>query len=107
MKKTTNFSPEVRERAVRMVREHQGEHESQWAAIGSIAAKIGCTAETLRRWVRQAEKDSGERAGATSAERERIKELEREVRELRQANEILRKASAYFAQAELDRPFKR
>ena len=90
-----------------MVREHQGEHESQWAAIGSIAAKIGCTAETLRRWVRQAEKDSGERAGATSVERERIKELEREVRELRQANEILRKASAYFAQAELDRPFKR
>ena len=90
-----------------MVREHQGEHESQWAAIGSIAAKIGCTAETLRRWVRQAEQDRGERAGATSAERERIKELEREVRELRQANEILRKASAYFAQAELDRPFKR
>ena len=107
MKTSTNFSPEVRERAVRMVREHQGEHESQWAAIGSIAAKIGCTAETLRRWVRQAEKDSGERAEATSAERERIKELEREVRELRQANEILRKASAYFAQAELDRPFKR
>ena len=90
-----------------MVREHQGEHESQWAAIGSIAAKIGCTAETLRRWVRQAEQDRGERAGATSAERERIKELEREVRELRQANEILRKASAYCAQAELDRPFKR
>ena len=107
MKTTTNFSPEVRERAVRMVREHQGEHESQWAAIGSIAAKIGCTAETLRRWVRQAEQDRGERAGATSAERERIKELEREVRELRQANEILRKASAYCAQAELDRPFKR
>jgi len=107
MKTSTNFSPEVRERAVRMVREHQGEHESQWAAIGSIAAKIGCTAETLRRWVRQAEKDSGERAGATSAERERIKELEREVRELRQANEILRKASAYFAPAELDRRFKR
>ena len=107
MKTSTNFSPEVRERAVRMVREHQGEHESQWAAIGSIAAKIGCTAETLRRWVRQAEKDSGERAEATSAERERIKALEREVRERRQANEILRKASAYFAQAELDRPFKR
>jgi transposase len=107
MKTSTHFSPEVRERAVRMVREHQGEHESQWAAIGSIAAKIGCTAETLRRWVRQAEQDRGERAGATSAERERIKELEREVRELRQANEILRKASAYFAQAELDRPFKR
>jgi transposase-like protein len=107
MKASTNFSPEVRERAVRMVRAHQGEHESQWAAIGSIAAKIGCTAETLRRWVRQAEQDSGERVGATSAERERIKALEREVRELRQANEILRKASAYFAQAELDRPFKR
>ena len=107
MKTSTNFSPEVRERAVRMVREHQGEHESPWATIGSIAAKIGCTAETLRRWVRQAEQDRGERAGATSAERERIKELEREVRELRQANEILRKASAYFAQAELDRPFKR
>jgi transposase len=107
MKKTTNFSPEVRERAVRMVREHQGEHESQWAAICSIATKIGCTAETLRRWIRQSEKDNGERGGTTTAERERIKELEREVRELRQANEILRKASAYFAQAELDRPFKR
>ena len=107
MKTSTNFSAEVRERAVRRVREHQGEYESQWAGMGSIAAKIGGTAETLRRWVRQAEKDSGERAGATSAERERIKELEREVRELRQANEILRKASAYFAQAELDRPFKR
>ena len=107
MKTSINFSPEVRERAVRMVREHQGEHESQWAALGSISAKIGCTAETLRRWVRQAEQDRGERAGATSAERERIKELEREVRELRQANEILRKASAYFAQTEFDRPFKR
>ena len=90
-----------------MVREHQGEHESRWAAIGSIAAKIGCTAETVRRWVRQAGQDRGERAGATSAEWERIKAWEREVRELRQANEILRKASAYFAQAELDRPFKR
>ena len=90
-----------------MVREHQGEHESPWAAIGSIAAKIGCTAETLRRWVRQAEKDSGERGGAPSAERERIKALEREVRELRPANEILRQASAYFAQAELDRTLKR
>lgn len=106
MKTSTNFSPEVRERAVCMVREHRGEHESQWAANCSIATKIGCTAETLRRWVRQAEKDSGERAGATSAERERIKELEREVRELRQANEILRKASAYFAVAELDRRSK-
>lgn len=92
MKTSTNFSPEVRERAVRLVREPQGEHGSQWVAICSIAAKIGCTAETLRRWVRQAEKDSGERAGVTTAERERIKALEREVRELRQANEILRKA---------------
>ena len=107
MKTSTSFSLEVRERAVSMVREHQGEHESQWAAICSIATKIGCATETLRRWVRQAERDSGEREGATSAEQERIKELEREVRELRQANEILRKASAYFAQAELDRPFKR
>ena len=100
MKTSTNFSPEVRERAVRRVREHRGEHESQWATICSIAAKMGCTAETLRRWVRQAERDSGEREGVTTAERERIKALEQEVRELRQA-------SAYFAQAELDRPFKR
>jgi transposase-like protein len=106
MKTATKFSPEVRERAVRLVREHQGEHQSQWAAIQSIAGKIGCTAETLRRWLRQAERDSGEREGLTTAERERIKALEREVRELRQANEILRKASAYFAQAELDRRFK-
>ena len=103
----TNFSPEIKERAVRLVREHQGEHESQWAAICSVATKIGCTAETLRRWVRQAEKDRGERAGATTAEQARIKELEREVWELRQANEILRKASAYLAQAEQGRPFKR
>ena len=103
-KKTANrFSPEVRQRAVRMVLEHGGDHASQWAAIGSIAAKIGCTAETLRKWVRQAERDAGQRPGATSEERERIKALEREVRELRQANEILRKASAYFAMAELDR----
>jgi len=101
------YSPEVRERAVRMVFEHAGEHTSQWAAIGSIAAKIGCTAETLRGWVRQAERDQGKRLGPTMDEQERIKALEREVRELRQANEILRKASAYFAQAELDRPFKR
>ncbi|ORE96958.1 transposase [Aurantimonas sp. 22II-16-19i] len=106
--KTTNrFSAEVRERAVRMVLEHQSDHASQWAAIGSIAAKIGCTAETLRNWVRQAERDQGLRPGPSSEERDRIKALEREVRELRQANEILRKASAYFAQAELDRPFKR
>jgi len=92
-KKTSNkFSPEVRARAVRMV--------------ASIAAKIGCTGETLRNWVRQAERDAGARPGATTDERERIKALERENRELRQANEILRKASAYFAQAELDRRFK-
>jgi len=106
-KRTTNrFSPEVRSRAVRMVFEHRGEHASQWAAIGSIAAKIGCTAETLRGWVRQAERDQGARAGPTTEDRERIKALERENRELRQANEILRKASAYFAQAELDRRSK-
>ena len=90
-----------------MVLEHQGDYASQWAAISSVAAKIGCTAETLRRWVRQAERDQGLRDGTTSEERERTKALERENRELRQANEILRKASAYFAQAELDRPFKR
>ena len=107
MKKSVKFSPEVRERSVRMVLEHQGEYESQWAAICSIAAKVGCTHETLRRWVREHETDSGARPGTTTAEQERIKVLEREVRELRQANEILRKASAYFAQAELDRPFKR
>ncbi len=107
MKTSTNYSPEVRERAVHLVREHQSEYPSQWAAIQSIAAKIGCTAETLRRWLRQDEQDHGEREGPTTVEQERIKELEREVRELRQANEILRKASAYFAQAELDRPFKR
>ena len=89
-----------------MVLEHAAEHGSQWGAIGSIAAKIGCTAETLRGWVRQAERDQGVRPGATTEERERIKALEREVRELRQANEILRKASAYFAQAELDRRSK-
>jgi len=90
-----------------MVSEHQSEHASRWAAINSIAAKIGCTGETLRSWVRRAERDQGVRAGPTTEERDRIKALERENRELRQANEILRKASAYFAQAELDRPFKR
>ena len=106
MSRQTRYSPEVRARAVRMVFEHLGEHASEWAAIGSIAAKIGCTAETLRGWVRQAERDQGQRAGPTTEGRERIKALEREVRELRQANEILRKASAYFAMAELDRRSK-
>ena len=106
MKTSKSYSPEVRARAVRMVFEHEGEHASQWAAIASIAGKIGCTPETLRLWVRQAEREAGPRAGPTSAERERVKALERENRELRQANEILRKASAYFAQAELDRRFK-
>ena len=103
MGRERRYSPEVRERAVGMVLEHQGDHGSQWAAITSIAAKFGCTAETLRRWVRQAEIDHGVRGGLSSDERQRMKELEREVRELRRANEILRKASAYFAQAELDR----
>ena len=103
-KKTSNrFSPEVWQRAVRMVLEHGGDHASQWAAIGSIAGKIGCAAETLRTWVRQAERDRGQRPGPATDERERIKALEREVRELRKANKILRKASAYFAFAELDR----
>jgi transposase len=103
MSRQSRYSPEVREWAVRMVLEHQDEQPSQWAAIGSIAAKIGCTAETLRKWVRRTETDQGRRPGLTSTERERVKQLEREVRELRRANEILRKASAYFAQAELDR----
>ena len=102
MKRTPPYSPEVRERAVRMVFDHRSEYASPYEAIRSIASKIGCSGETLRKWVRQAERDQGLRAGPTSEERERIKALEREVRELRQANEILRKASAYFAQAELD-----
>ncbi len=105
-KTSQRFSPEVRDRAVRMVAEHRAEHASQWAAIVSIAGKIGCTAETLRRWVHEAERDHGRRSGPTTDERERLKQLERENRELRQANEILRKASAYFAQAELDRRSK-
>ena len=103
MSTSKRYSPEVQERAVRLVFEHEGEHESQWAAIGSMAAKIGCTAETLRKWVRQAERDRGRRAGLSTTERDRLKELERENRELKRANEILRKASAFFAQAELDR----
>ena len=97
------YPAELRERAVRLVREQEAEHPSLAAAIRSVAAKIGCSAETLRLWVRRAERDGGRRGGATADERERIRALEREVRELRQANEILRKASAYFAQAELDR----
>ena len=101
-KSSVRYAPEVRTRAVRMVLEHAGDHGSQWEAIGSIAAKIGCTAETLRKWVRQAEQDQGKRPGLSSEERERLKGLERENCEFRQANEILRKASAYFAQAELD-----
>ena len=100
---TNEVSPEVRSRAVRMVVEHEAAHESQWAAITSIAEKIGCTAETLRKWVRQAERDAGKRPGLTTEERERLRQLERENFELRRANEILKKASAYFAQAELDR----
>lgn len=106
MSKQERFSPEVRERAVRMVFEHMGEYDSRWAAIRSIADKIGCAGETLRKWVQQAERDQGLRPGLTTDERARLKELERENFELRRANEILRKASAYFAQAELDRRAK-
>ena len=105
-KSANRYLAEVRSRAVRMVLEHGSDHTSQWAAIGSIAAKIGCTAETLRAWVRQAERDQGRRPGPTSDDQAGVKALEREVRELRQANEIVRKASAYFAMAELDRRSK-
>ena len=106
MNKSMRYSPEVQGRAVRMVFEHQSEYESQWAAISSIAAKLGCTAETLRKWVRKAERDQGLGKELTAEERDRLKELERENRELRRANKILRKASAFFAQAELDRRTK-
>ena len=106
MARPTKYAPELRERAVRMVQEHASEYPSQWAAIRSVAEKIGCAAEVLRRWVRQAERDGGQRAGLTTDERQRLKQLEREVFELRRANEILKKASAYFAQAELDRRAK-
>ena len=103
MGRPSRFSPEVRERAVRMVLDSSQQHASQWAAIRSFASKIGCTAETLRKWVRQTERDAGVRPGLTTEERERLKELERENRELKRTNTILRQAAAFFAQAELDR----
>ena len=106
MTKTKKYSPEVRERAVRMVQEHRGEYPSLWAAVESIASKIGCTPQTLHEWVKRAEIDSGKRDGLSTSERERIKALERENKELRRANEILKTASAFFAQAELDRKLK-
>jgi transposase len=106
MGRPSRYSPEVRERAVRMVLEHEREHASQWAAICSIAGKIGCSPETLRNWVRQVERNQGSRPGLTTDEKQRLKDLERENRELKRANEILRLASAYFAQAELDRRAK-
>jgi len=103
MARQSKYSPEVRERAVRLVRETRQSHDSEWAAITSVAEKMGCTPETLRKWMRQAERDAGTRGGLTTEDKVRIKELEREVHELRRTNEILRKASAFFAQAELDR----
>ena len=108
MTKNYKYSSELRERAIRLVRESESQHGSEWAAIRSVAEKMGCNAETLRQWIRQSERDNGERPGLTTDDRKRLKELERENFELRRANEILRKASAYFAQAELDRlPKKR
>jgi transposase len=105
--RSNRYSPEVRARAVRMVLDHQADYASQWAAMQSIAPKFGCAAETLRKWVRREECDAGQRPGPTGDQLARLKELERENRELRQANEILRKASAFFAQAELDRPMRK
>jgi len=106
MKKATRYSPEVRERAVRLVQEQVREHASEWAAIVSIAEKVGCSPETLRKWFRQRQIDAGRRSGTTTEERARVRRLEREDRELRRTNEILRKAAAFFARAELDRPPK-
>ena len=107
MNKRIRHSPEIKERAIRLVQEQRREHSSQWATIVCIATKIGCTAEALREWIKQHDIDQGKREGLSTTERERMKALEREVRELRQANEILRKASAYFVQAELERPSKK
>jgi transposase-like protein len=106
MNKSNKFSPEVRERAVRLVQEHRGEYPSLWSAVESIAPKIGCVPQTLLTWVKRSEVDAGVRPGVTTAEAQRVKELEREVKELRRTNEILKLASAFFAQAELDRRFK-
>ena len=106
MNKSNKFSPEVRERAVRLVLEHRGEYPSLWLAVESIAPKIGCVPQTLLTWVKRQEIDSGVREGTSTADAQRMKELEREVKELRRANEILKVASAFFAQAELDRRFK-
>jgi len=106
MNKSNKFSPEVRDRAVRLVQEHRGEYPSLWAAVESIAPKIGCVPQTLLEWVKRREVDAGMRGGVSTAEAQRIKELEREVKELRRANEILKLASAFFAQAELDRRLK-
>jgi transposase len=103
MGRPSKYAPELRERAVRLVQEHAGEYPSQWAAIRSVAEKLGCTTEALRRWLRQAERDQGRRPGLTTDERQQLKALQRENVELKRTNEILRKASAYFAQAELDR----